>query len=427
MKFVLAVLALVALASAAPLLQLSEDADVLEGSYIVVMHDHVSVAERDAHLSSVRQLFADHMDFSVQHKYNHALNGFAAQMSERVVQHHLSSPLVKYVEPDQMMHAMPFHQGNMANVDMHMSAPAPVSDKPAAAACTVQSGATWGISRVSQTRTQFNDANNDQKFHHQTFSGNTPVDIYILDTGIYTQNNDFGGRASFSFKASSFWSDSDANGHGTHVASTAGGTTYGICRNSRLLAVKVLGDNGSGSNSGVIAGVDHVAGKASSSARRVVGNMSLGGGASSALDAACNGAVTNGVVMVVAAGNENRNACLGSPARAADVMTVMSTTQGTSVDTRSSFSNYGSCGDVFAPGSSITAAWINGVNAVNTISGTSMASPHVAGIAGQLVHQSSTGTSAEAIMQAILASSEDGIVSSAGSGSPNKFAQDLCA
>jgi len=173
----------------------------------------------------------------------------------------------------------------------------------------------------------------------------------------------------------------DLNGHGTHCAGTIAGTTYGVAKQAALKAVKVLSASGSGSNAGVIAGVNYVTNNKSSS-RRNVASMSLGGGASTALDDAVTSSIGSGVAYAIAAGNDNANACNYSPARVANAITVGATTN---TDARSSFSNFGTCLNIFAPGSSITSDWIGSNSATNTISGTSMATPHVAGASALLL------------------------------------------
>jgi subtilisin family serine protease len=204
----------------------------------------------------------------------------------------------------------------------------------------------------------------------------------------------------------------DCNGHGTHVAGTVGGSTYGVAKNVTLYAVRVLGCNGSGSNSGVIAGVNWVT---SNRVLPAVANMSLGGGASSALDTAVNNSINAGVTYAIAAGNSNANACSYSPARVAAAITVGSTTN---TDARSSFSNFGTCLDLFAPGSGITSAWHTNDTATNTISGTSMATPHVAGVAA-LYLQTNPGASAATVRNALVGNATSGKVTGPGSGSPN--------
>ena len=229
--------------------------------------------------------------------------------------------------------------------------------------------------------------------YNQTGQG---VHAYIIDTGIRATHQEFGGRVT---NGADFIGDgngtNDCNGHGTHVAGTTGGTTYGVAKSVTIHAVRVLGCTGSGSTSGVIAGVDWVTANHASPA---VANMSLGGGASTALDNAVTSSVNSGVSYAVAAGNSNANACNSSPARAAAAITVGATT---SSDARSSFSNFGTCLDIFAPGSSITSAWSTSNTATNTISGTSMASPHVAG-AIALYLQTNPGASGAAVTSALV-------------------------
>jgi subtilisin family serine protease len=239
--------------------------------------------------------------------------------------------------------------------------------------------------------------------------------VYIVDTGIYAAHTDFTGRLGAGFTAINDGNGTnDCNGHGTHVAGTSAGTTYGIAKSATLIPVRVLGCTGSGTTAGVIAGLDwivghHIAGTPA------VANMSLGGGASAALDTAVQNVINDGVVMAVAAGNDGLNACNYSPARAANAITVGSTT---STDARSTFSNTGTCVDIFAPGSSITSSWIGSSTAITSISGTSMASPHVAGVAAVLLGRYPTSTTTE-IASMLRTSATPNVVTSAGTGSPN--------
>jgi subtilisin family serine protease len=209
-------------------------------------------------------------------------------------------------------------------------------------------------------------------------------------------------------------SNDDCHGHGTHVAGTVGSATYGVAKGVTLIGVRVFGCGSSGSNSTIVAGINWVAANA---VKPAVANMSLGGPASSTTDAAVNGLISAGVVAVVAAGNDGLNACNYSPARVANAITVGSTT---STDARSSFSNYGTCVDVFAPGSSILSTWIGSTSATNTINGTSMASPHVAGVAALYLQGNTTATPAT-VANAITTTATLNKVTSAGTGSPNRL------
>ena len=241
---------------------------------------------------------------------------------------------------------------------------------------------------------------------------------YVIDTGINTTHNDFGGRATSGYDAVDGGAATDCNGHGTHVAGSVGGTTYGVAKGVSLVAVRVLDCAGSGTNSGVIAGMDWVT---ANHVKPAVANMSLGGGASTAIDDAVNRMHNAGVTVVVAAGNENQNACNVSPSRAANAITVGATT---SSDARASYSNFGSCVDVFAPGSSILSAWYTSNTATNTISGTSMASPHVAGVAALYLQGTPSATPAT-VANAIVTTATSGVVTSSGTGSPNLLVYSL--
>jgi subtilisin family serine protease len=271
-------------------------------------------------------------------------------------------------------------------------------------ALVTQAGATWGLDRVDQRSRPLGGS----YVYNQTGAS---VHVYIVDT----THNEFAGRVGNGFSSiSDGQGTNDCNGHGTHVAGSVGGTTYGVAKGVTLHAVRVLGCSGSGTTSGVIQGVDWVT---ANRVRPAVANMSLGGGASSALDAAINNSIAAGVVYAVAAGNSNADACGSSPARVPAALTAGATT---STDARSSFSNFGACLDVFAPGSSITSAWNTSNTAASTISGTSMASPHVAGAAA-LYLQTNPGAAAATVAQAVVAQATAGVVGSPGTGSPNRL------
>ena len=315
--------------------------------------------------------------------YETALKGFAIQMSERNAQRLAADPRVLFVEQDSEVWAV-----------------------------VTQSPATWGIDRIDQRNLPRSNT-----YTYNTTASN--VHAYIIDTGIRSTHNQFGGRST---GGATFINDgrgtTDCNGHGTHVAGTVGGSTYGVAKAVRLHPVRVLSCTGSGSNSGVIAGVNWVA---NNRVLPAVANMSLGGGASSALDSAVNGAINRTVTFAVAAGNSNTNACNSSPARVPAAITVGSTT---STDARSSFSNIGTCLDIFAPGSSITSAWSTSNTATNTISGTSMASPHVAGVVA-LYLATHTSASPATVRNALVNNATLNKITGAGSGSPNRLLYSL--
>ncbi|WP_344469265.1 S8 family peptidase [Glycomyces lechevalierae] len=271
-----------------------------------------------------------------------------------------------------------------------------------------QSGATWGIDRIDQRNLPLSGTYT----YNYTGAG---VHAYIVDTGINATHTEFTGRVGNGYDfVSNDSTPQDGNGHGTHVAGTIGGTIYGVAKQVTLHGVRVLNNSGSGTTAGVINGINWVAANA---IKPAVANMSLGGGYSSALNDAVANAVASGVTFAVAAGNENQNACNVSPASTPSAITVGATT---STDARASYSNYGSCLDVFAPGSSITSAWRTSNTSTNTISGTSMATPHVAG-AVALYLDANPSASTSAVASWVTGNATSGIVTGAGTGSPNRL------
>jgi subtilisin family serine protease len=296
----------------------------IDGDYIVKVKEGAS-ARAVAAIAGVSPRF----EYSI-------INGFAASLNKGQLTALRQNADVEYIEEDGLVQAD-----------------------------ATQSGATWGLDRIDQRALPLNGT------YNYTTTAST-VTAYIIDTGLQANHSDFGGRAANVFDAFG-GTGADCQGHGTHVGGTVGGTVYGVAKGVKLRGLRVLDCSGSGSNSGVIAGMDWVRNNA---VKPAVANMSLGGGFSSTVNASANSLADSGVFLAVAAGNNSgADACNYSPASAASATTVGSTA---STDARSSFSNIGSCVDIFAPGSSITSARLNGTS--TTMSGTSMASPHVAGV-----------------------------------------------
>jgi subtilisin family serine protease len=353
----------------------------IPGSYIVVLHEDapgVASAARRAPVQLAADMAARHGG-RVTHVFERALRGFAARMTPAAAEALSRDPSVRFVEQDSEVWAI-----------------------------ATQTGATWGLDRVDQAALPLSGT------YTYDFDGNG-VNAYIIDTGIRRTHQDLGGRVVEGYTAiADGRGTSDCNGHGTHVAGTVGGSRWGVAKSVTLWAVRVLNCSGSGTNSGVIAGVDWVTANRQLPA---VANMSLGGGASTALDEAVNRSIAAGVTYAIAAGNSNANACNSSPARVGAALTVGATT---SSDARSSFSNFGTCLDIFAPGSSITSAWMSSDTATNTISGTSMAAPHVAGAAALYLDEHPTATPAQ-VASGIVGAATVGRVTGAGTGSPNRL------
>ena len=270
-----------------------------------------------------------------------------------------------------------------------------------------QSAPPWGLDRTDQRTLPLSGS-----YSWDVAGAGTTV--YVVDTGLRADHVEFTGRMLPGYTAiNDGRGTTDCNGHGTHVAGTSVGTTYGVAKAATVVPVRVLGCNGSGAWSGVIAGLDWIA--ANHTTGPAVANMSLGGGANASVDDAVRRVIADGVTVVVAAGNSNADACASSPARVAAAVTVGATT---SSDARASYSNFGTCLDLFAPGSSVLSAWYTSSTATNTISGTSMASPHVAGAAARILAAETSLTPAD-VGARITAGATSGVVAGPGAGSPN--------
>lgn len=348
----------------------------LPDRYIVTLDGgtSASLAARSQVRTTAERL-TDSYGGTVRQVYSAALRGFSVRATEEQAEKLAAAPGVKYVEADGTMRV----SGTQPNPP------------------------SWGIDRV--------DGSLNRSYSYP--NEGSGVTAYIVDTGVDMTHPDFTGRARSGYDfIDNDTNASDCQGHGTHVAGTVGSRSYGVAKNVDLVAVRVLNCQGSGQWSQVIGGIDWVARNADGPS---VANMSLGGGASSSVDQAVQGAIDSGVTFAVAAGNDSRNACNTSPARVPAAITLGSTDRG---DGRSYFSNYGRCLDLFAPGGSITSTRNGGGS--TTMSGTSMATPHAAGAAA-LYLSAHRGASPGQVRDALVNNAQSGVVGNPGSGSPNRL------
>jgi subtilisin family serine protease len=355
-------------------------ATAVADSYIVVFKD--SAVSRASVGSAATGLIGRHGG-TVARTYTTALRGFEISTSARSAARIAADPSVAYVEQNH-------------TVQITDTQPNPPS---------------WGLDRIDQRNLPLNNS--------YTYPNVTTVNTYVIDTGIRFSHNDFGGRAVSGFDAIDGGAADDCHGHGTHVAGTVGGSAYGVAKTARIYGVRVLNCSGSGTNAQVVAGIDWVTANA---VRPAVANMSLGGSANSAIDTAVNNSISAGITYAVAAGNGNtlgvrQNACNYSPARVPNAITVGATQ---SNDIAASFSNFGTCVDILAPGVGITSAWYNTNTATNTISGTSMASPHVAGVAA-LVLAANPTWQPQQVRDYLVNNGTANVISDVGTGTPNRL------
>ncbi|WP_406725686.1 S8 family peptidase [Streptomyces sp. GD-15H] len=351
-------------------------ANAVADSFIVTLK-----ADKAKAGSAKGRALAEKYGAEIERTYTKALNGYEVEASEAEAKRLAADPAVASV---------------VQNRTFHITGTQP-------------SPSSWGLDRIDQRNLPLNNS------YTYPDSAGQGVTAYVIDTGVRITHNDFGGRASDGYDAiDNDNTAQDGHGHGTHVAGTVAGSAYGVAKKAKVVGVRVLNNSGSGTTAQVVAGIDWVARNA---VKPAVANMSLGGGADSVLDAAVRNAVASGVTFVVAAGNESTDASTKSPARVAEAITVGATT---SSDARASYSNYGSILDLFAPGSSITSAWRTSDTATSTISGTSMASPHVAGAAALHLADNPSATPAQ-VSSALTAAATTGVVGNPGSGSPNRL------
>ncbi|EME38356.1 subtilisin-like protein [Dothistroma septosporum NZE10] len=389
MKSFLSLLLALPVVFAEPTINRRQTSETIPGKWIAEVN-------QDSLLANILTTIETLAGVSARHKYEIGnFKGFSFSGDDRVLDLLQSVGAIKSIEPDKRVYTN-----------------GPVSQL-SECALTSQKPSTWGLGRISHR------AKGSNVYVYNSNAGSN-TDIYIVDTGIFVDHSDFGGRARMGANFVEGESSTDGNGHGTHCAGTTGSNTYGVAKEAKIIGVKVLGSDGSGTNSDVIAGIQWAVNNANSSGRtgRSVISMSLGGQFDQTSNNAVAQAVAAGVFVAVAAGNDGRNAANYSPASESSACTVGATDID---DNRASFSNFGSILDIFAPGVNIQSTWIGSSTATNTISGTSMATPHIAGLAAYLIALEGP-RSPSALCSRIQALSTKNVVVSPGSGSPNCLA-----
>ncbi|MCX4390211.1 S8 family peptidase [Micromonospora peucetia] len=359
-------------------------ATAVADSYIVVLKDTSvggSAGTRQGEVKSTAGSLAARFGGSVGHVYGDALNGFEVKLSERAAKRLAAHPDVDYVEQNHSVSTM-----------------------------ATQNNPPWGLDRIDQRALPLS-----RSYTYNSTGAN--VTAYIIDTGIRTSHADFAGQAVDGYDAiDNALPAADCNGHGTHVAGTVGGNTYGVAKNVQLVAVRVLNCQGSGTWAQVIAGINWVTSN-HQAGQPAVANMSLGGSTNTALNTAVANSIADGISYAVASGNSNANACNFSPASVPTALTVNASQNN---DARASFSNWGTCTDMFAPGVGVLSAWHTSNTATNSISGTSMAAPHVAGAAARVLSVNPGWTPAQ-VHSYLVGQATPNVITSPGTGSPNRL------
>ncbi|MFC9943101.1 S8 family peptidase [Streptomyces pratensis] len=351
-------------------------AEAVPGSYIVTLKQ---TSGFKASAAEGKQLIADHGG-TIKRTYTSALNGYAATLSSTEAKRLAADPAVASVEQDQKVHST-----------------------------ATQTNAPWGLDRIDQANLPLSGT------YTYPDTGGSGATVYVLDTGVRITHQEISGRASYGYDfVDNDSTAQDGAGHGTHVATTVAGTTYGVAKKAKIVAVRVLGNDGSGTTAGVIAGVDWIT---ANHVANSVANVSLGGGASTTLDNAVRRSITSGVTYSIAAGNSGALASNYSPARVSTAITVGATTR---TDARATYSNYGPVVDIFAPGSAITAGWNTSDTATYTGNGTSFAAPHVSGAAAVYL-TSHPGAAPATVASALVNGATSNVLTGVGTGSPNKL------